>query len=200
MTITQEQIDLLNRWSGGINHKVQLGTLIANAESVVASEIALADGAVLIGNASGVAAAKTMSGDVTHTREGVATIANLAVSTGKLANLAVTTAKIALDAIDNTLIADNAVSIENIDAGAKPVKLLIAAGVFTTVGGDANEQIAGLTGVVGTDTAVVWVQKAGATPRTVDTITPGVGVVDLVLSGDPSNDHILGYFVFRAAT
>lgn len=61
MTITAEQVDLLNNRFGALAHKVQLGTLIQNAESVTAGEIALAEGKLLVGNASGVAAAATLT-------------------------------------------------------------------------------------------------------------------------------------------
>jgi hypothetical protein len=73
MTISAEEIYLLNKMNNTAN-KVQLGTLIANAESVVAAEIALANGSMLVGNGSGVAAAVTMSGDVSISNTGVAAI------------------------------------------------------------------------------------------------------------------------------
>lgn len=100
--------------------------------------------------------------------------------------------------LPTSLLQDGAVTLAKMSATAKPVQILVAAGIFTTAGGDANESITEAA-VTGTDTAVVFVQKAGATPRTVDTITPGAGSIGVVLSGDPSNDHKLGYFVFRAA-
>lgn len=177
MTITAEQIFLLNSKSGSIARKVQLGTLIANAESVAAAEIALASGTILIGTAGGVGAAQTMSGDATISASGVLTIAALAVSSGK--------------------IAANAVVLSKLAAGITPGLLVMAAGIFTTLGGDANESIT-VAGALGTDTALVWVQKAGGTPRTVDTITPGTGAIAVVLSGDPSTDHKLAYIVYRA--
>ena len=74
MTITTEEKYLLNNKMGKVANKVQLGTLIQNAESVVAAEIALADGSVLIGNASGVAVANALSGDVTVSNAGVTAI------------------------------------------------------------------------------------------------------------------------------
>lgn len=120
------------------------------------------------------------------------------IATAELADSSVTTAKIEADAVTNAKLADNAVSIENIDSAAKPILHTVAAGIFTTAGGDANESITA-AGTLGTDTAIVWVQKAGATPRTVDTITPGTGSIAVVLSGDPSTDHKLAYMVVRAA-
>lgn len=89
-----------------------------------------------------------------------------------------------------------AISAEHLDAGILPTQIVIGSGIFTTAGGDANESIT-VTGCVGTDSAIVWVQKAGATPRTVDTITPGTGSVAVVLSDDPSTDHKLGFLVVR---
>lgn len=127
-----------------------------------------------------------------------AELADSSVTTAKIADLNVTTGKLEADAVTNAKLADNAVSIENIDSAAKPILHTVAAGIFTTAGGDANESITA-AGTLGTDTAIVWVQKAGATPRTVDTITPGTGSIAVVLSGDPSTDHKLAYMVVRAA-
>jgi len=76
MAITQEQIDILNRLAGGPAGKVQLGTLIQNAETITASEIPLADGSVLIGNASAIAVANAVSGDISLSNAGVAAIAS----------------------------------------------------------------------------------------------------------------------------
>lgn len=76
MTITTDQVYLLNNKMGPVARNVQLGTLIQNAESVTAGEIALADGKLLIGGASGVGAAQTISGDLTISNAGVAAIAS----------------------------------------------------------------------------------------------------------------------------
>lgn len=178
MTISQSAIDLLNNKMGSIARKVGLGTLIQNAESVTAGEIPLADGTVLIGSAANVGASKSLSGAVTITREGVATLGADAVSGADK-------------------IADDAVSLEHLDAGITPGLMVVAAGIFTTAGGDANESITAAS-VLGTDTVLVWVQKAGATPRTVDTITPGAGSIAVVMSGDPSTDHKLAWIAYRA--
>lgn len=102
-------------------------------------------------------------------------------------------------AVTSAKISDASIDLADLDSGAAPIKHVVGAGIFTTAGGDANESIT-VSGCVGTDTAIVWVQKAGATPRTVDTITPGTGSVAVVLSGDPSTDHKLGYIVIRAAS
>lgn len=85
MTISAEEKYLLNNYMGPVAHKCQLGTLIENAESVTAGEIALADGTVLVGNASGVGAAVTLSGDVTTTNAGVTAIGANKVTKAMLA-------------------------------------------------------------------------------------------------------------------
>lgn len=135
------------------------------------------------------AAADLAAGLVTGNADGVTLDTNGAGST----------LQIAADGVVNSKIADGAVSIENIDSGAAPIKHVVGGGIFTTLGGDANESITA-TGCLGTDTAIVWVQKAGAVAKTVDTITPGTGSIAVVMSGDPSTDHKLGWLVLRAAS
>ena len=75
---------------------------------------------------------------------------------------------------------------------------IVKAGKFTTAGGDANESITA-AGVVATDIAIVTLQTAGGTPRTVLTAIPATDAINVVMSGDPSTDHILSYVVLRAA-
>lgn len=74
---------------------------------------------------------------------------------------------------------------------------VIAAGAFTTLGGDANEAIT-VSGMTSSDVAIVTVKTAGATPRTVTTAAAASGQINVVLSGDPSTDHVLNYVVHRA--
>lgn len=74
MTITTEEVYVLNTMNSKAA-KVQLGTKISDAETVVAAEIALATGSILIGNGSNVAAAAAVSGDITISSAGVAAIA-----------------------------------------------------------------------------------------------------------------------------
>ena len=161
MAISTEEKYLLNNKAGRVANKVQLGTLIQNAES------------------GGLAAG--------------------AVGTTELAALAVTTAKIAADAVDNTKLADASVSTEQLDSGITFTHRVVAAGKFTTAGGDANEQITAAA-VVATDVVLVSLQDQGGTPRTILTAKAGTGVIDLVFSGDPSTDHVVCYTALRAAT
>ncbi len=197
MGITAEQKFLLNRMNATA-FKVGLGDLIEAAESVVAAEIALANGAVLIGNGSGVAVGIVPTGDVTVTNAGVTAIGAKKVLTAMINDLAVDAGQIAANAVTSAKILDGNVTLAKIATAAKPIYHVVGGGIFTSAGGDANEAITA-AGCLGTDTAIVWVQKAGATPRTVDTITPGTGSIAVVLSGDPSTDHKLGWIILRAA-
>lgn len=167
MTISTEEVYLLNRKMGRVASKVQLGTLIQNAEAVVAADIALAESKVFVGNSSGVAAAVTLTGDVTNTNSGVT-----AIGSGK-------------------------VLLAMLATGVAPSHVLKFAGKHTTVSG-ATQTIT-VTGVASTDIVHVTLQTVGGVPRTITTAAPTTNTITVVMSGDPSTDHILSYSVLRAA-
>lgn len=121
-----------------------------------------------------------------------------AVSTTKILDVNVTTPKIALDAIDNTLIADNAVSLENLDAGITPSHITVFSDEHTTIGGAAAEVIT-VTGALATDLVYTQLHTVGAAPRTILTAISGTDTVTVTFSADPSTDHVLAYQVMRAA-
>lgn len=75
---------------------------------------------------------------------------------------------------------------------------IVAAGAFTTVGGDADESIT-IAECLNTDLIFCQLSQKGATPRTLLTALAGNGSAALVFSGDPSNDHIVSYQVVRAS-
>jgi hypothetical protein len=74
---------------------------------------------------------------------------------------------------------------------------VVACGRFTTVGGDANESIT-VSDCALLDTVIVTVNTVGATPRTVTSAIAAAGSISVVMSGDPSTDHILNYVVIRS--
>lgn len=74
---------------------------------------------------------------------------------------------------------------------------VIAAGLFTTVGGDATESIT-VSGALATDVAIVTVNTVGATPRTIVAAVGATNAITVTLSGDPSTDHVLNYLLLRA--
>jgi hypothetical protein len=74
---------------------------------------------------------------------------------------------------------------------------VIACGDFTTAGGDANESIT-VSGLTSSDFVVVSLKTKGATPRTILTASPGTDAIAVVMSGDPSTDHVITYVALRA--
>lgn len=73
----------------------------------------------------------------------------------------------------------------------------ILAGKHTTAGGDANEAITA-TGAVATDIALVTMQTQGTGSRTILSAVPATDAINVVLSGDPSTNHIIAWAIFRA--
>jgi hypothetical protein len=175
----------LNRMNK-LAREVGLGDLIDAAE---ASDSSLVDGKIWIGDANDIPAEKTLSGDVTMTREGVT-----AIGANK-----VVTAMILADNVTNAKLADDCVSLEQLDNGITPSHLVRFAGKHTTVGGGASEDIT-VTGAVAGDMVVASLITKGATPRTLLTAITGTDKVTLTFSGDPSTDHVVGYIVLNAAS
>jgi len=102
MSLTAAQIFELNHMNSTA-FKHSLGTLISNASDIIASEIALVEGSILLGNSSAVGAALdgsgdtkilignattmasfALSGDVSMTNGGLVTVVDLAAVTGHL--------------------------------------------------------------------------------------------------------------------
>lgn len=73
---------------------------------------------------------------------------------------------------------------------------VIAAAVYTTVGGSATEVIS-LPGKGITNSSVVSVDldTAGTTPRTVTSATAGTNQISVIFSGDPGNNTLINYIV-----
>lgn len=155
------------------NAKVSASAAIAYSKLAT-----LTSGNLLVGSAGNVATSVAMSGDATIVASGALTIANGAVTTAKILNSNVTLAKLA--------------------AGITPSHIVVFAGKFTTAGGDANEQ-ASVAGVVASDIVVASLQDKGASPVTLLTSKPGTDVIDFIMSGNPSTDHVISYQVLRAA-
>jgi hypothetical protein len=92
-------INCIYRRSDNATIYVNTGTVLScsfeNIQAVSAGEIALADGKVLIGGATGVGAAKTPTGDVTITNEGVTVIGANKIVTAMVQNASITGAKLA---------------------------------------------------------------------------------------------------------
>lgn len=79
----------------------------------------------------------------------------------------------------------------------RPAFVTVAAGTRATVAGSATQTLT-ISGALSSDLALVVLKTAGATPRTVLTASAGSGAVTVVMSGDPSTDHVLTYMLLRA--
>lgn len=122
--------------------------------AIAASEITLADGDYLVGNGSGLAQARTMSGDITQTNAGVTAIGALKVLTAMLAANAVTNAKIAVPKIG---VIQQVIGVgdmtDNADAtGEIDLTDLVPAGAVVL-----QTMISALTGFAGDTTAVATI-------------------------------------------
>jgi hypothetical protein len=142
---------------------MELSKSAAGAWSLVPSEttLPLDSAKIFVGNASGVAAEVSMSGDATISNTGVLTLG--------------------ADVVENAQIADNAVSLENLDSGITPSHIVVYAGKENDGGGSATIAIT-VTGVAATDIVFAQVQ-ASTNAVTVQKVTPTTDTITVLLSG-----------------
>lgn len=105
---------------------------VVEAARATMETASLADGKILIGDASNVGAEKTMSGDITMTREGVTSIGANKVTAAKLA------------------------------AAITPSHVVKYAGKYTSVGGDTAALAISVPGVLATDIVLVTLEAQAA--------------------------------------
>jgi len=175
---------------------------------------ALTDGDVWVGNGSDVATAVTLSGDVTISNTGVATVDAIDLETATVTGIADTEILIgtgAGTAAFATLSGDVTISntgVATIGSGVVE-KTMLATGVkanfmdmflddsFTTVGGAAAEVIS-VPGVVGTDKVIVSLYDAGTNTVSIASAVAGTDQITVTFSADPGNDAVIAYVVKRA--
>jgi len=140
-------------------------------------QLLLPSAQLFVGNASGVAQARALSGDATISNTGVLTIANNAITTAKILDANVTLAKLA--------------------AGITPSHIIKFAGKENNGGGSATIAIT-VTGALASDIAFAQVQ-ASTNAVSVQKVTPSADTVTVLLSGDPGAATVISYEVLRAA-
>lgn len=96
-------------------------------------------------------------------------------------------------------LANDSVSQEHLDDGILPSHVVKYAGTHTTAGGDASETIS-VPGVLASDIVMVMIKTEGGSPVTCDRATAAADEINVTMSGDPSNDHVLQYVVYRAVS
>lgn len=139
----------------------------------------LADGKIFIGDAGGSTAAKTISGDISMTREGV-----VSISSGVIVNA---------DVKSDAAIVHTKLSL----TGSGLLKHIGSDDAYTTVGGNAAEVIA-VVGAASGDKVVVGLLNDGSNNRTIVSAVAGTDTLTITFSGDPGNDAIISYMVARA--
>ncbi len=152
-----------------VANDVQLGTMLEAIDTSLSGINTLADGKIYLGNASNAATEVTPTGDVTMTNAGVTAIGAAKVLKAMLG------------------------------AGVRPSHIVIAAGTFTTAGGDANEAIT-VTGALGTDLAFCQLKTVGTGSRTILSATAATDAINVVMSGDPTTDHVIYWQILRATS
>lgn len=177
-----------------------VGTALLSRFNVVGQltdpEFLLDDGKILIGDANGIARAKSLSGGVTITREGVATLnmSSVALTSGQMfvgngSNLAQARAISGVIAMSNAGVA----SFNPLYADTHRV---IAAGV--TPGENDADATVTVTNALIDDQDVVVGNLVGATNDIyLKKITVGVGTAAFALSGNGGNDTKVSYVVLR---
>lgn len=157
-----------------------------NVAAIAASEIALAEGSVLVGNSSGVATAisaktsgRILVGDGT-------TIASVAVS-----------GDITISSSGVTAIGAGKVLLAMLGSGITPSHVVKFAGSQANGGGSATIAIT-VTGAASTDVATAVI-RASTNAVTVQKATLTTNTLTLLLSGDPGASTIIDYSVLRAA-
>lgn len=143
------------------------------------TQLLLPSAQLFVGNASGVAQARALSGDATISNTGVLTIANNAITTAKILDANVTLAKLA--------------------AGIAPSHVIKFANQETTVGGAAAEAFTVTGAVAATDMAFVQVVDNGTNNVTVLQAVVTNDTLTVTFSADPGNDTVINYQIIRAA-
>ena len=133
------------------------------------STLALPNTEILVGNASGLAGNVALSGDATISNTGVLTLAN------------------------------DAVSLENLDAGITPSHIVVFGAKYTTGGGNAAEAITVTGAVAATDFAIVTMVDDGTSNVTITYAVVTNNALTVTFSGDPGTDAIISYIIMRAA-
>ena len=109
------------------------------------------------------------------------------------------TSQLVDDAVTNAKLADDAVSLENLDAGITPSHIVAFAGQGTTTGGSATEAIA-VTGALVSDLAFVQMVDNGTNNVTIIDAVVTADTLTVTFSGDPSSDTVINFQLLRAAS
>ena len=155
---------------------------------VTASEITLAEGSLLVGNSSGVAAALAGKTTTQILIGNGTTVVSVAVS----GDITITNAGV-------VTLADDAVSVENLDDGILPSHVVKYAGKITW--SDSGATFAEtVSGVAATDIVQATIQTKPSQAAYIVGVVPTTDTITVELSAaNTSNDAVIAYSVLRAA-
>lgn len=190
-------------------------------------QLALGNGLIYVGNPSNVAAAVSMSGDITISNLGLTAIsAGVIVNTDISASAAIAYSKLAAlpsaqilvgsagnvaTAVamsgDATIIASGAltigagaVTLSKLASGVAPAGVVKYMGQPTTVGGNATEAFSVSGALAASDRAFVQIVDNGTNNVTVLQAVVTNNTLTITFSGDPGNDAVFNYQLLRAAS
>lgn len=198
----------------------------ARSQATGIPDIPLASAQILVGNASGLAAAVAVTGDIAITNAGVTSIATGAIVNADVSNTAaiafsklaalteaniivgsaatVPTAvamsgDVAIIASGATTIQAGAVGLTKLASAVAPSHVVKYAGQHTTVGGSAAEAIT-VTGLAATDLVFVQMKNDGTGNVTIVDAVPTTNTLTVTFSGNPGNDAVIYYQALRATS
>lgn len=199
---------------------------IARSQATGIPDIPLASAEILVGNSSGLAQARAVSGDIAITNAGVTSIAAGAIvnadvnaaaaidysklatltsgnilvgSAGNVATSVAMSGDVAIVASGATTIQAGAVGLSKLASAVAPSHVVKYAGQHTTVGGAAAEAIA-VTGLAATDLVFVQMKNDGTSNVTIVDAVPTLNTLTVTFSADPGNDTVVYYQALRATS
>lgn len=198
----------------------------ARSQATGIPDIPLASAQILVGNASGLAAAVAVTGDIAITNAGVTSIATGAIVNADVSNTAaiafsklaalteaniivgsaatVPTAvamsgDVAIIASGATTIQAGAVTLGKLASAVAPSHVVKYAAQVTTVGGAAAEAFA-VAGLLSTDLVFCQVKDDGSSNVTILYAVPTADTLTITFSANPGNDTVVYYQALRATS
>lgn len=199
---------------------------VARSQATGIPDIPLASAEILVGNSSGLAQARAVSGDIAITNAGVTSIAAGAIvnadvnaaaaidysklatltsgnilvgSAGNVATSVAMSGDVAIVASGATTIQAGAVGLSKLASAVAPSHVVKYAGQHTTVGGAAAEAIT-VTGLAATDLVFVQMKNDGTSNVTIVDAVPTLNTLTVTFSANPGNDTVVYYQALRATS
>lgn len=199
---------------------------VARSQATGIPDIPLASAEILVGNSSGLAQARAVTGDIAITNAGVTSIAAGAIvnddvsasaaidysklatltsgnilvgSAGNVATSVAMSGDVAIVASGATTIQAGAVGLTKLASAVAPSHVVKYAAQVTTVGGAAAEAFT-VTGLAATDLVFCQIKNDGTSNVTLLQAVPTANTLTITFSADPGNDTVVYYQALRATS